>query len=535
VLDRALRYVTTVTIEGGVARVVVLRGREVITWGTIYLPKEVLEEAGADGHGDGIPPARLRAFLDRFNLVRGRLVTDLPLHAPLARRIQLAKIKGKTYLPDVVLSEVLETVPFSAAEADVKWVHRKREGGGYDVYGTAVRKSPVDRRVRLLKDAGKQPLAAYAQGAALAFAVGMDDGVIVRLDSGRAVVVFIKGKVPEVIQETVLPPGSELTVLERAELIAQAIEQAAGYDEDASLRKTESEALPVVLTGPGARDLLMVWAVHELVKRPILPFAPKLSYPDHFDAYEYVVNIGLALADQAGKRRRRQPKAQAWTVVANLLSERHLPRPFPMAPTAVFVALFLFASAAYNVTPRVAAVESRAATLGSRLESLEGRERQARLEQAQEGKTEEQIAAAVNLVTGLEEFLAQREADTLMLRDRVDAIVRGALPSGVQVANAALRGDAFVLEGVGESYESVLAYTQALRTTGLFLDAEVLRMGGAGEGMSEAGPSGVSFQAMAYVSPPTTEEGDESSLSAEDVEGLKAVLTLLESLVQAQQ
>ena len=99
----------TVSLDRDIIRVVVFRGREVLAWGTTQAKELVTGEEDSDLQEEG-QANRLRTLLRHLGVRRGRVVTDLPLHTPLMRHLQLPKMRRR-YVERVVISEVLAGIP----------------------------------------------------------------------------------------------------------------------------------------------------------------------------------------------------------------------------------------------------------------------------------------------------------------------------------------------------------------------------------------------------------------------------------------
>lgn len=502
------RHRTTISVEDDVVRIVVFTGRKVVAWGTAQLPSEAapslegettLEKETSTVNVAAADRERLSSFIEAIYPRLGRIVTDLPLYAPLVRRLHFPKLGNRKYLQDVIEAESLELTSFTQRDADVKWLIRNRgKGIGHDVYTTVVPKDVLDEHVRVLGQIGLHPTIAHGQAAALAFASGVADGLVVRLQFAKVTVVLVRDDIPEVVHQVDLPPASsDLTLHERVEIVARVIEQVADLDrvEDED-SQAKGESIPVVLMGEFSQDTEFVDSLRKAVDRPFLSSEPPVVYPEHFDRDEYVLNLGLALAHRRlDKKRHRAEWAWApWkSTTVNLLSPRHLSRAFPTRPLAVFISLLLFATAGINMMPTVDAAQMEAVTLSQRLERLEQDARVDRLERSQAQKLAGQVESASVTVASLERHLVGLEEGMDSLRVRIDELTNGALPPGVSLEVVATKPEGFDFTGAAPSFNRMLDYTDALRASGLFADVRILQL----EAASETG--GVIFQARAFV------------------------------------
>ncbi len=518
-----LRHPRTVTfcVENGVIRTVIFEGDEVVAWGMSDPHEELvkLDSAIADGSqpAEGDPseaeqpatandmhsgtdwrPTRLRALFDEVHVHHGRLVTDLPIYTPMMRHMRLPRV-ARRYVQQVILSEVLDSIPFSAEEVDVTWQLRRTETG-QEVVAVAVPKVAMDSHVQAVREARMRPVATYSKATALAFAAGLPDVIVLHLVPGRAAIVLVSDGVPRVVHEVELREhGAD--VMDQAEAIARAVEQVEGYFQTLESSE-ESPSMPVMLTGISS-DGPLAEAVLQMVQREVRPFVSPVNHPRHFPPVEYALNIGLALAHRERARPRKTlPRKKAVSI--NLLPERYLPQPLPIKPVAVFVSILLFGSVAFNFTSQVNDMSAEAATLSSRLDQLERQARQHRLSLARASATQSDIEAASQLSLSLESYLDSLQKEIEDLLSRLDTITREALPPGVEIATVALQGNELSLTGSAPSYEHVVQYTANLRASGLFTGARIQRTEASqnvevivrGERVGE--PS-VTFQAKAVI------------------------------------
>ncbi|MCH8826151.1 MAG: hypothetical protein IIB16_04265, partial [Chloroflexi bacterium] len=366
------RRTMTITVENEVVRIVVFQDRDVVAWG-VANPKQDPFRGLEMARMDAEYTTRMKGLLNELQFRRLRVVADLPFYVPLMRHLQIPKIPKK-YMDSVVVSEVLETVPFLDEEVDIPWQYRRNTEGS-DVFAVAVPKKAVDEHVDILQQLNVHPHAAYSRSTGLAFAAGISNAIIVHLTKGQAAVILVLEGAAKTVNRVELG-AAHLNDELQADLVTQAIEQVEVYYQPD--RKSNAVAnLPVLITGPLVDDSALADAIARRLPNEIMPFAPAITYPEHFVPHEYAVNIGLALSDMArSKVRNKLPTQRRPTV--NLLSQRHLPKPWPVWPAATFVTLLMLGVMAVSLTSQVDAVELEAGTLDARLQNLERQERRMR-------------------------------------------------------------------------------------------------------------------------------------------------------------
>ena len=497
----------TVSLDEDSIKVVVFRGREVLAWGTVPIDAHVPKEDETDRRSQQNVDL-LETLLRHLGVCRGRVVTDLPLHAPLVRHFQLPKMRRR-YLDQVVVSEVLETLPFLEEEVDLAWRARS-SGRGHEVVAIAVSKQTMDDRVRLLTEAGIRPPAAYSKAVALADAADVSDGIVVHVDPSYVEYVLLRQRVPQAVYVYKVELGENYPQAHRqAEVMLKAVEDVAGYAQ--SLDSADgSQPLPVVLTGHASRDSPLTKEIHQGLRRKVLPFSPPLAYPEHFPPDEYAVNLGLALADGVRPKVRRRNTADRLPSF-NLLQARHLPRPLPVRPLAVFIGLLLLGAVALNFGGRVDTLSAEVAALSARHTNMQREERQHRLTLLRAGDTEADIQAIDRLTQDLESHLADLEGEMDTTLDWLETLTERSLPPDVALSSLVQQGGALDLMGKASSYQNVLRYIENLRASGLFSDvtlqeATASGFGSAPQSTQQARIELVSFQVKAVVSSIQDEE-----------------------------
>jgi Tfp pilus assembly protein PilN len=417
----------------------------------------------------------------------------------LLRRIHLPAIQ-KSYYEEVVLAEVLDTVPFEKEDLDISWQWGPI-GKESEVFAAAVPKQTVDAHVRVLNRASFSPSASYPRAVALAAAARVPAAILVHVADDRATLVVVRDWLPGSVLDHHLAERG--TPEDLAAQLAEATAKIAGYDHTLTGDERGAE-LPVILTGTIDDVERVSREFARLSGRALLPFEPDLKYPEHFPPAEYAVNIGLAIAD----RNRGKPGAkltEEQVPALNMLSERHLPKPIPFRPIAIFMSLMLFGVVAFNLTPQVEAQVVEATVIGERLDSLEKQARTRRLSVSAARDLEERTEALRTKVTLLDVRLDDLAFELDAVLNQLEAITGLAEAQGVRISSIQLNGEEYILSGSAGSYDGVLAYTESLREAGdgVFTSVRVLRAASSAAAELLAGFEGagaeanVGFQATA--------------------------------------
>lgn len=463
----------TVAIDNGTVRVVVFQKNEAIAWGTSQTVEEPETDQVETNRVTCDRSIATHPIMTDSRYRHLKLITELPLFAPLIRSFKLPRI-AKGFFKQVLISEIVDTLPFELEGVDIVW--QTRQGvGDLDIFAIAVPKDVVDEHVKVVNQAGFNPSVTFSRGVALAAAAGVSDAIIVHISEGEAGLVLVRDRRPKLIHQYPVTVEN-LTPTERGEALVEAVEKIAGHEQSME-HNEDSPDLPVVITGPVDAYASLIEAFTRLTERDLLKFSPEVVCPDGFPASEYAVNIGLAVANRTKEkhgRRMRPNTSPAFT----LLSERHLPRTIPFRPIAIFMTLMLFGVVAFNATPQVDEKVIEASNLSQRINSLERQARNRRINLSVVRELEEQIALTSNQTDLLKLRLDTLEVELDAMLSQLEAITGDLVPDGVGISSIQLGGTEYILSGTAQSYENVIEYTTNLRNVedDLFTEVRILRV-----------------------------------------------------------
>ena len=461
------RRTISVSVENGIIRVVVLQGQDIVAWGSS-------DPADGDPFADdptgliGDPDvSRIREVLTELRADKARVVSDLPLYTPLVRHLRLPQMKQK-FFDQVVMQEVVESIPFGENEVDIKW-RMTKDATGDKVMAIAVQQRIVDNHSGRMKETGVKPSATYSQAAALALVGGTPDAMVVHIGTDQAAVVLVRDWVPHLVHQ-VLTSAEGSSVGDQAEAIARAVEQMEGFNQTLA-EQAGGRRLPIVLTGLIPAEGALEQELYELLDRDILAPAPQLNAPDEFPVAEYAVSAGLVILDQSRPKPLTKVSPQG-VASLNLLSRRHLPAPLPIPAIGVFVALGLMAFSAWSFTPTVNDARQEAALASERLVEREEALREHRINSGAVKSTQNEIVAVRSQTLTIQSFLSSLENDLDELRaffERIDVITDPKTTTKrVKLADLTPDDDGFVVRGSAVSFDDAFRYIEKLRNSELF-------------------------------------------------------------------
>ena len=512
----------TLSVEKDLIRVAVFKGNKIISWGTTPLnwtPGE-LEAANHPEPEKEKPPlhglmdelgirtgGRLRGLLDQAGIRRGRVVMDFSLYTTLMRRLQVPKVTGR-YLEPMIISEVLDAIPFERKEVDIAW-HLTKGQDEQSVFAITLPKDRVDSQVRLIRDSGLYPAAAYSKATVLALAAGIPNAIVVHLEQTQTAIVLVSDGDPQVVHQLDFAEASSGPE-EQGEAIARAVDQVAGYHQSFDPR-VQNAKLPVILTGENSADSNpVVQNLKQSLNWEIRAFKPPVDCPEGFPIEQYATNVGLLLADRAQSQKpgpqkpgnEREQKAPA----LDLLPKRHRPIPLPTFQAAIFVTLFLLALHPFDLTDWIQKQELQMQVVSRELRDLQQQEKKHDVTLVDHQQIQSGYDLAREQTEEMRALMAEMGESVDTLLTRLVIITDKAKPDSVSLIAVSPSGKDLTIMGGAKSYGEALRYSANLRTYSVFEDARTVQIQGSGA-REDGEDSLVSFRIKVIL--PAEEEAEE--------------------------
>jgi Tfp pilus assembly protein PilN len=479
----------TLSMEEGEIRIVVFRGKRIIDWD--YITLAAASDAPDEEVETPSDAARFREVLTRSNIRRARIVTDLPLFTSLERRFHLPQA-AKSYVQQMVVSEVLDTIPFSSDEVDISW-HSKGGRNGHDVVAVAAPRSAIDSQVRFARDVGLTPKGTYSKASALALASGIPDAILIHNQPSETGVVLVRGGSPIVVHhlETASP---DTAPQDRADSLAVALAQVLGFYQTLVPGGDDGD-LPVVMTGQVTEDSSYDEILSKTLGRKLLTCPSPAKAPEGFPTNEYAANLGLMLANKSGGNPwGKAPLRMGPT--PNLLPMRHVAKGLPAQAFLIFLVLILMGAAINPTTVQVESLVQQVDDITADLVPLRKEVRERRTDVGLESEAKKELEAVDQQITGLETRIKDLDDEMITLLGRLESITVTSLPGGVRLASLAPGKGGFALNGTADTHDGVLQYAANLRASDLFSNATIEEITGS---TRDSASSGLIFRILATV------------------------------------
>ncbi|MFC2060856.1 pilus assembly protein PilM [Chloroflexota bacterium] len=290
--------ITSLYVENTNIRLLVTRGKQIEKWANAPL------EPGMVSDGviiDEVKVAeKIKEIFLQAKIVTGKVIAGLSGVNSLYRIISLPELP-ESVLPEAVKREAGRVIPTPLDEVYLSYQSIPGPKEETRLFLAAFPKNATDALVKTLRRAGLAP--DVMDLAPLALCRNQDEPravvVNVRLDSLDIIVMV--GRVPQVIRSLSLP-GETKSIAENLSTITEELDRTVAFYNSGHAEEPLDPTVPVLVCGdlaeePDAWPLL----VGEL-NCPVAALVSPMGYPLGFPVHEYMVNIGLALKEQAPEK-----------------------------------------------------------------------------------------------------------------------------------------------------------------------------------------------------------------------------------------
>jgi len=284
--------VITLEISSTDIRLMETSGRKVIKWASLSLEPGMFEDEVISD------PQALAAVVKQLmtsSNIRGRdVIASVSGLYSLSRIVTVPTPLGESVTQQAVLEAAEEIIPLSEEELYLSWQTIGTGEGGQQVLVVGVPRDVVDSEVRTLRTVGVNPRMLDLKAMALARAVSREQALILNIEPTILDMIIVAGGLAEVMH-TVAWQQDDLSVPERAEHLATALEMTVNFYNSHHPGFPLDPATPLFITGQMSGDLALVEELQAWAGYPIEPLTPPLEYPAHLPVSQYAVNFGLAL------------------------------------------------------------------------------------------------------------------------------------------------------------------------------------------------------------------------------------------------
>ncbi|MFC1990237.1 pilus assembly protein PilM [Chloroflexota bacterium] len=289
----------TLEISSTIIRLMETEEGKVIKWASNSLEPGVLEDEAVSN------PKALSATIKELmssSGIRGSIITaSVSGLYSLSRIIMVPTHAGGRITPQAVREAAEEVIPLPEEEIYLSWQTIAPVEGGHQVLVVGVPRDVIDSEMRALKMVGISARILDLKTLALARAVNRKQALILNIESTSFDTVVIVNGVTVIIRTTAWQPG-DLSVEDRAEHLAVALDLAVGFHNSHNPSLPIDRTTPLFITGEMSGDIALMENLQARAGYPVEPLAPPLEYPEDMPVSQYAVNIGLALKSTAASK-----------------------------------------------------------------------------------------------------------------------------------------------------------------------------------------------------------------------------------------
>ena len=273
------------------------RGK-VVKWASSSLEADLFEE-GVISDPQALSVA-LRQLMDSSGVTGKNVTAGVSGLYSLSRIVLVPNPPGGP-TTEMVLEAAQGVLPFSEEALYISWQGVTVVEGGQQVLVLGVPRDVIDSEVRALRMAGTNPRIMDLKAMALIRAVNREQALILNIESASFDIAMVVDGVAEAMRTTSWQPA-ELTMEERAEQLAVALELAVGFYNSQQAKLPLDPATPLFITGQMSGDSTLIEKLQTRIEYTFETLSPPLEYPEHLPVSQFAVNIGLALKDAAAPK-----------------------------------------------------------------------------------------------------------------------------------------------------------------------------------------------------------------------------------------
>jgi Tfp pilus assembly PilM family ATPase len=287
------RPLATLHVEGGSVRLLVVKGRQITTWGVEPLEPELTRDGVvADPEAVG---RHIKTLFAAHHIGKGNLVVGLTGQRSVPRILDFPEMDLRL-LPEAIPREMKREMPVPLDDIYISWQLVGNGNGHLRVFALGVPRDVLGPQVKAITAAGAKPRSMDIKPLALVRAVGRSEAIIADLEPETLDVIVVQGGIPATIR-TVGVRREIDTVEEKVQRLGEDLARTVKFYSDTHPQEPLDPSTPIYLTGSLAQEVASSGVVEGSVRYPVEPLAPALDCPADLPLATFMVNIGLALKE----------------------------------------------------------------------------------------------------------------------------------------------------------------------------------------------------------------------------------------------
>lgn len=285
------KAVTTLNVESGSVKGLVLNNKTVQWWGSIPLEPGVVRD-GTVLEQKALAEA-VQSLFQGHKGKRDKVVVSLTgLHFTF-RILNIPKTKPSELVPNVRRAAEKE-MPLPMEELYFSWQVLSTKGNRQDVFVVGVPREPIDLLIAALGKAKVKPYVLDLKALALARTVNCRNGLILDLEQDNFGITVVAEGLPSIMR-TFIPKKGEMILEDNVRRLAGEIVRTMEFYNREHAENPITTDTPVFLTGEMADSPDTSVVIQEEIEYPIKKLMLPFSYDPSFPIAYYAVNLGLAI------------------------------------------------------------------------------------------------------------------------------------------------------------------------------------------------------------------------------------------------
>ncbi len=313
----------TIEISSTDIKLMEIEEGRVIKWASLSLePGMFEEEVISDPQALSVA---VKQLMESSGIKARNIIASVSGLYSLSRIVTVPNPTGGPATQQAVLEAANEVMPLPEDELYLFWQAIDTIASGQQqVMVIGVPRDVIDSEMQALRAVDLNPRILDLKAMALIRAVHREQALILNIEPTSFDVVLIVNGVAEAMRTTAWQQD-DLTVEEKAEHLAVALELTVGFYSSHHPASPLDPATPLFITGQMSGDLALMEKLQARVEYSTETLAPPLEYPAHLPVSQYAVNIGLALKGTAAARSLEQGSHSLSLPDINLLPQVYRP------------------------------------------------------------------------------------------------------------------------------------------------------------------------------------------------------------------
>jgi hypothetical protein len=287
------RPVATLHVESGSVRLLVVKGKQVTSWGVEPLEPALMRDGVvADPEAVG---RHIKILFAAHHVGTGNLVVGLTGQRSVSRILDFPEMDPRL-LEEAIPREMKREMPVPLEEMHISWQIIGNEDGHLRVFALGVPRDVLGPQVKAITLAGGKPRSMDIKPLSLVRAEGRRDALIADLEPESVDIVVVRGGIPATVRTASV--GLRVGEIEdKVRRLGEELARTVKFYSDTHPEEPLEPSTPVCLTGSLAQEVASSGAVEGSVRYPVEPLSPPLECPSDLPVATFMVNIGLALKE----------------------------------------------------------------------------------------------------------------------------------------------------------------------------------------------------------------------------------------------